>query len=66
MRVDSRFEASVGLVGESGLYLVARSAIFPWELAGGDAVEADGGAGHESRDGEKTPLLAMLTPPTES
>lgn len=68
-RIDDPFRGSVGFVGVSGLYLAARSARFPWALGGGDVVvlgAADGGAGHERRDGEKTPLLAMLTPPTES
>lgn len=43
--------------------------MFPWELAGGEVMTLgapDGGAGHESREGENTPLLAMLMPPSES
>jgi hypothetical protein len=56
-------------VGVIGLYLAARSLRLPWELAGGEVMTLgapDGGAGHESRDGENTPLLAMLMPPRES
>ena len=46
---------------------------FPCEVDGGkdDGKDMtlcvpDGGLGHESSDGEKTLLLAMLTPPSES
>jgi hypothetical protein len=63
------FEGVIGFVGVMGTYLAARSARFPWELAGGEVMTlgaADGGTGHESSDGEKTPLLAMLMPPMES
>jgi len=58
-----------GFVGVIGLYLAARSARLPCELGGGEVMTlgaAEGGTGHESKDGEKTPLLAMLMPPTES
>jgi hypothetical protein len=42
-------------------------AVGPWEVTGGDTMlpAVDGGIGHEKREGEITPLLAMLMPPIE-
>lgn len=52
-----------------GLYRAASAAMLSCELEGGEVMmlgAADGGTGHVRSEAEKTPLLAMLTPPTES
>jgi hypothetical protein len=66
---DNGSVGDVGFVGVMGFHRAASSEMFPCELDGGEVTTLaapDGGTGHVRRDAEKTPLLAMLTPPSES